>query len=64
MRLKKHLVDLTKIIIGYTVANAMKIKKENKDIWLISERRNEAEDNGYHLYKYIREAPAKHSRRF
>lgn len=55
MRLKKHLGDLTKIIIGYTISNVMKIKKENRDIWLISERRDEAEDNGYHLYKYIRE---------
>lgn len=25
------------------------------DIWLISERGNEARDNGYHLFKYIRE---------
>ena len=52
MRLKKHLVDLAKIIIGYTISNVMKIKRDNRDIWLISERRD---DNGYHLYKYIRE---------
>ncbi|CAM2076856.1 MAG: Teichoic acid biosynthesis protein B [uncultured Clostridium sp.] len=55
MKLKKHLVDLTKIIIGYIVSSVIKIKKNNKDIWLISERRDEAQDNGYHLYKYIRE---------
>lgn len=55
MRIKKHMVDLTKISVGYIVASIMKLKKDNKDIWLISERRDEAEDNGYHLYKYIRE---------
>ena len=55
MRVKKHIVDLTKISIGYVVANIMKLKKNNRDVWLISERRDEAEDNGYHLYKYIRE---------
>lgn len=26
-----------------------------KDIWLICEKKTEARDNGYHLYKYIRE---------
>lgn len=55
MNVKKHMVDLTKIILGYTIASLMRVKKENRDIWLISERRDEAEDNGYHLYKYIRE---------
>lgn len=55
MRVKKHIVDLTKISIGYLVANIMKLRKNNRDVWLISERRDEAEDNGYHLYKYIRE---------
>lgn len=55
MRIKKHMVDLTKIGVGYVVAHIMKLKKGNRDIWLISERRDEAEDNGYHLYKYIRE---------
>ena len=55
MRIKKHLVDLIKIGIGYTAANVMKLKEDNRDIWLISERRDEAEDNGYHFYKYVRE---------
>lgn len=51
----KHIKDATKIVIAYPIANIMKIKKEYKDIWLISERKDEAEDNGYHLFKYIRE---------
>lgn len=55
MKIKKHIVDLTKIATGYIIANTMKLKNSNRDIWLISERRDEAEDNGYYLYKYIRE---------
>ena len=55
MRVKKHIVDLTKITIGFITASFVKINKENRDVWLISERRDEAEDNGYHLFKYIRE---------
>ncbi|MEG0133447.1 MAG: CDP-glycerol glycerophosphotransferase family protein [Clostridium sp.] len=55
MKLKKHVKDFSKIFIGYISSKFMKLKKENRDIWLISERRDEAEDNGYHLYKYIRE---------
>lgn len=55
MRVKKHIVDLTKITIGFITASFMKINNRNRDVWLISERRDEAEDNGYHLFKYIRE---------
>lgn len=28
---------------------------KRKDIWLIAERKDESRDNGYHLFKYIRE---------
>lgn len=55
MKILKHCVDLSKIIIGLGVSSFMKLNKKNKDVWLLSERRDEAEDNGYHLFKYIRE---------
>ena len=55
MKVLKHIVDINKIWISYFISKCMKIKKKNRDIWLISERRDEAEDNGYHLFKYIRE---------
>lgn len=29
--------------------------KKNRDIWLICETENQAQDNGYHFFKYIRE---------
>jgi CDP-glycerol glycerophosphotransferase len=51
----KHVIDLNKIIIAILISRVLKLSKANMDIWLISERRDEAEDNGYHLYKYIRE---------
>ncbi|MCQ9626459.1 CDP-glycerol glycerophosphotransferase family protein [Cetobacterium somerae] len=54
MRVVKHFVDLNKIILGYSCAKVIKYFVKN-EIYLISERENEAEDNGYHLYKYIRE---------
>lgn len=55
MRILKHTKDLIKIVVAFTISSCMKLNKNNKDIWLISERKDEAEDNGYHLYKYIRE---------
>ena len=55
MKLLKHIIDINKIWISYFISKFMKINKKNRDIWLISERRDEAEDNGYHLFKYIRE---------
>lgn len=51
----KHIIDSMKITIGFIVASIMKIDKRNNDIWLIAERKDEAEDNGYHLFKYINE---------
>lgn len=55
MKILKHFIDLNKIGIAFIVSVFLKLNKDNKDIWLISERKDEAEDNGYHLYKYMRE---------
>lgn len=49
------IADAFKLIVALLVSKIMMIKKSNRDIWLISERRGEARDNGYHLFKYIRE---------
>jgi CDP-glycerol glycerophosphotransferase (TagB/SpsB family) len=38
-----------------TIIPSIIIKKKHPDLWLISERKNEARDNGYWLFKYIRE---------
>ena len=31
------------------------LNKKYRDIWIIGERKSEAKDNGYHVFKYIRE---------
>lgn len=45
--------DVVKFIFAYFFSFGLKFIK--KDIWLITERRFECKDNGYYLYKYIRE---------
>ncbi|MCL9775465.1 CDP-glycerol glycerophosphotransferase family protein [Vibrio methylphosphonaticus] len=52
-------MDLTKNLIKFLVAFIVFIfrkafSKNNVDLWLIGERRSEAKDNGYHLFRYIR----------
>lgn len=42
-------------IIIYFINKLLINKKHNKDIWIICERSDEARDNGYHMFKYIRE---------
>lgn len=37
------------------IPNAIILRKKRNNIWLICERENEARDNGYWLFKYIRE---------
>ena len=44
MRILKHTKDLIKIVVAFTISSCMKLNKNNKDIWLISERKDEAED--------------------
>lgn len=48
----KQLKVFIKCYIYYIFVNIKKIR--NDDIWLISERGNDARDNGYSFYKYIK----------
>ena len=52
-------VKIKDILSGFTmiaaIPQAMYLKKKRPDMWLICEDYNEARDNGYWLYKYIRE---------
>lgn len=49
------------IAIGNTIRNAIyrikNISEFHSDLWLISERGNDAQDNGYIFYKYLLEHP-------
>lgn len=42
-------------IMLIAIPKALYLKNKRKDLWLICERENEARDNGYWLFKYIRE---------
>lgn len=54
MKIKiKHIKNSIKFLLSLLVSRL--IIKKNK-IFMIGERKNEAKDNGYHLFKYIRES--------
>lgn len=57
-----HLRDIGDFfLILFAFIPGMILKLLKRDIWLIAERENDAHDNGYWLYKYIRENyPEKH----
>lgn len=53
---KIHITDLLSLFIlllAYPIGKIIKLVYN--DVWLISERPNDARDNGYHLFKYLRE---------
>ncbi len=47
------IVDLIKIVLAFLPGMVLKAIK--KEIWLVAERENDAHDNGYWFYKYVRE---------
>lgn len=47
-----YFIDCFKFVLAFIIKNFL---KDNDDIFLIGERKDEAQDNGYHLFKYIRE---------
>ena len=53
----KDVLSIFIFIIAIPVAVIIKIKNKIKkqELWLISESKEAARDNGYHLFKYIRE---------
>lgn len=48
-------IHFIKFAICLVIAKFMTIFNKNKKILLVGERKNEAKDNGYHLFKYVRE---------
>ena len=50
-RMLFFLFDNMKSLIAFIISKTIKTKYRNS--WIICERKNEARDNGYHLYKYI-----------
>lgn len=56
----KYCLDVIKLAFAMIISFFYKFNKINEDIWLISERKGEARDNGYHLFKFIRQNYPKH----
>lgn len=54
-KILRYISETFKLLVAEIVAYIMLISKKNREIYLIGERKNEAKDNGYHLFKYVRE---------
>lgn len=51
-----RLIDIFSVLpLFIAIIPSIIIRKKHPDLWLISERKDEARDNGFWLYKYIRE---------
>ena len=50
----KHINETIKLFLAEIIGHIMMLNKKNREIYLIGERKNEAKDNGYHLFKYVR----------
>ena len=56
--LVRKTLDVCKFFSALIVSKLIKLNPRKKDIWIITERKAECKDNGYYLFKYLRE---KHS---
>ena len=55
MRILSYAIHFGQILVSWFILHTLRRDLLNQDIWLIREKRDEARDNGYHFYKYIRE---------
>lgn len=46
--------DIMKFSLAVMASKIIKVFPKYRDVWLITERRAECKDNGYHLFKYLR----------
>lgn len=54
-RLGEHIAGFSKLVLAWCVLHSVKRELLKRDIWLISEKREEARDNGYWFFRYLRE---------
>ena len=50
----EKIIAIIKLVLAIVYVAFMGNKLKSRNIWLISEKYPEARDNGYHLFKYIR----------
>lgn len=55
MKRLRYGLDLLKLLLAKSLSPIMKVNELYRDIWLVGERNTEAQDNGYHFFKYVRE---------
>lgn len=51
----KKVIYIFKLILAYIYLNVFNRNLYKKNVWLVSEKKTEARDNGYHFFKYLRE---------
>lgn len=54
-RLGEHIAGFSKLVLAWCVLHSVKRELLGRDIWLIAEKREEARDNGYWFFRYLRE---------
>ena len=54
-RIVSYSIRFMQLLISWIILNVFRYSLIKKNIWLIREKRDEARDNGYHFYKYLRE---------
>lgn len=55
MNLAYKTKEVLKFSAAFIASKCLLFDSENRNIWIITERRNECKDNGYYLFKYLRE---------
>lgn len=51
----KKVKDICKFSVALLVSKLIKLNPKKRKIWIITERKSECKDNGYYLFKYLRE---------
>lgn len=54
-RLLSYAIHYSQLLMSWFILNTVRRDLFKKNIWLICEKRDEARDNGYHFYKFIKE---------
>ncbi|WP_192986677.1 CDP-glycerol glycerophosphotransferase family protein [Carnobacterium mobile] len=55
MKILVNMIGATKLCLAFVFLKIFKRNLYQQSIWLVCEKPNEARDNGYHLFKYIRQ---------
>ena len=53
-RYYQYVICLCKLFVAFVYVQVCKKRLYSKNIWLIQEKHTEARDNGYHLFRYLR----------